>query len=254
MGRKTALVTGSSMGIGRAIVLELASKGYDVCINCSSSVDKAEVVRQEAEALGAKAIVIKASVASLEDINRMYDEFFQVFDHIDVLVNNAGITRFVPFLEVTEENWNETINLNYRGTYFSAQRAAKNMVEKGVKGVIVNTTSIHQQIYFPHASIYGSVKAALHKLTNHMALELAKYGIRAVSVAPGCTMNSPDLRERERTKLLTSRIPLRRYAENEDIAKAVGFLVSDDAGYITGITLPVEGGVMLPPLVDYEVY
>ncbi len=242
------------MGIGRAIVLELASKGYDVCINCSSSVDKAEIVRKEAEALGAKAIVVQASVRSLEDIDRMYDEFFKVYDHIDVVVNNAGITHFVPFLEVTEENWNDTINLNYRGTYFSSQRAAKSMVETGTKGVIINITSIHQQIYFPHASIYGSAKAALMKLTNHMALELAKYGIRAVSVAPGCTINNPERRELDRTKMLASRIPLRRWGESEEVAKTVAFIVSDDAAYITGVTIPIEGGSMLPPLIDYEVY
>lgn len=252
--KKTALVTGSSKGIGKAIVLELAKKGYDVCINCSSSVDEAIKVQEKCQTYGVKAIVVQANIATMEGIAHLYQEFFKEYDQLDVLVNNAGITRMIPFLEVSEENWNEVINLNYKGVYFSSQRAAKAMVEKKTKGVIVNITSIHQQILFPFASVYGSAKAGLLKLTKHMALELAKYNIRVVSVAPGATLNAPERRELERTKLLASRIPLRRWGECEEIAKAVAFLVSDDAAYITGITLPVEGGVLLPPLVDYDTY
>lgn len=251
---KTALVTGSSKGIGRAIVIELAKMGYDVAINHSNSEKDALEVQKICQDYGVKAITIKADVSKMEEIDFLFKTFFDNYNHIDVMVNNAGITRMIPFLEVTEENWDDVINLNFKGAYFCGQKAAQNMVKCGTKGLIINITSIHQEILFPHASVYGSGKAGLLKLTKHMALELAKHGIRVVSIAPGCIHNDPSKRESERAKLLKSRIPLRLYGECEDIAHVVGFLASGNADYITGVTIPVEGGVLLPPLIDYDVY
>ncbi len=251
---KTALVTGSSKGIGRAIVIELARQGYDVAINHSNSEKEALEVQEICKEYGVNAITIKADISKMEGIEYLFKTFFDKYDHIDVMVNNAGITRMIPYLEVTEQNWNETINLNFKGAFFCGQKAAQKMVDCGTKGLIINITSIHQQILFPHASVYGSGKAGLLKLTKHMALELAKYGIRVVSIAPGCILNDPSKKEAKRTKLLKSRIPLRLYGECEDIAQVVGFLSSGKADYITGVTIPVEGGVLLPPLIDYDIY
>ena len=188
---KTALVTGSSKGIGRAIVIELAKSGYDVCINCSNSLVEAELVKDICIEFGVKAIVVKANIATSEGRKVLFDKFFKVYDHIDVLVNNAGITRMIPFFETSEEIFDDVMNLDLKGSYFCSQYAAKKMVEKGTKGVIVNITSIHQEIQFPFASVYGPCKAALLKFTKSIALELAKFGIRVVAVAPGCTLNDP---------------------------------------------------------------
>lgn len=252
--KKTALVTGSSKGIGKAIVLALAEQGYDVAINCSGSLAAALETQKECEQFGVKAIVIVASVATSEGRQKLYDEFFAAYDHIDLLVNNAGITRMVPFLETSEELFDEVINLDFRGSYFLSQKFAQSMVDGKVEGCIVNITSIHQEIQFPFASVYGPCKAALGKLTKHMALELARHKIRVVTVAPGCTINEPERRTLPRTIQLGERIPMKRWGEGSEIADAIVFLASEKAAYITGVTLPVEGGVMLPPYIDSEEY
>lgn len=250
---KTALVTGSSKGIGRAIVLELAKSGYDVCINCSNSLAEAEQVKEICVNSGVQAVVIQANIATTEGRKKLFEEYFKAYDHIDVLVNNAGITRMIPFFETTEKLFDDVLNLDLKGSYFCSQYAAKNMVETGTRGVIVNITSIHQETQFPFASVYGPCKAALMKLTKHLALELARYGIRVVAVAPGCTLNDTSKRNSARTKLHATRIPLRRWAECEEIAHSVAFLVSDKADYVTGICLPVEGGVLTSPIMDFDI-
>ena len=250
MQRKTALVTGSSKGIGRSIAITLAENGYDVAINYYSSEEDAKDVCKEIEKRGAKALGIKADVRNLEDINSMFDSFFKEFGSIDLLVNNAGITKYKPFLEVTEDLWNQITNTDWKGAYFCTQRAAQNMVEKGTEGVVINISSNHQEINFPYASIYGPAKAALEKFTKHAALELAEYGIRVNSIAPGAIKNDKENGFTERQKMFISRIPQKRMGTNEEIAEAVVFLASHKARYITGTSLYVDGGARLPAVLD----
>jgi NAD(P)-dependent dehydrogenase (short-subunit alcohol dehydrogenase family) len=254
MDRKYALVTGSSKGIGREIAIVLAKNGYNVAINYSRSRQEAEEVSKICETYGGRTILIQADVAKKKEIDRMFAEYKATYDTLDLMVNNAGITKFKPFLEVDEELWDEITNLNYKGAYFCAQGAAKIMVENGTKGVIINITSVHASINFPTHNIYGPNKAALKKLTMHEAMELAKYGIRVNAIAPGCICNSPAIRNNERQRLMASRVPLRRVGECEEVAEAVVFLASDKASYITGINLDIEGGMILTPMIDYEKY
>jgi len=249
MERKVALVTGASRGIGRGIALALAENGYDVGVNYNSSEEQALEVCRLIEKKGAKAVCLKGNIAKLEDIHAMFDKFFQEFDHIDLLVNNAGITRFAPFLEATEEMFMELTNTDWRGAFFCSQRAARNMVEKGVKGVIINITSNHQVGCWPRANIYGPTKAALHKFTMNAALELAKYGIRMVAIAPGYT-DVGKSKNPEARKKVTSRIPMGRFATPEEVGEAVVYLASDKAGYITGTCLMMDGGALLPVVAD----
>lgn len=247
MERKTALVTGASRGIGRSIALALAENGYDIGVNYHSSKEKALEVCSAIEAKGAKTICLQGDISNMQDINSIFDAFFEEFGHIDLLVNNAGITRFSPFLEVTEEFWNNVVNTDWKGAFFSAQRAAKNMVETNTKGVIINISSNQQDGCWPIASVYGPTKAALNKFTKHAAMELARYGIRMLAIAPGYTTSSEHNTSPNR---ISNCIPMQRFASYEEIAEAVVFLASDKAGYITGTCLSIDGGALLPVVVE----
>jgi len=246
---QTALVTGSSSGIGKGAAIELARQGYDVAVHCGKSVAKAQDVAHIIESLGRKAIVVQADIKDLASLNGMFDEVFSRFGKLDVLINNAGITGYKPFLEVTDEFFHEILNTNLRSHYFATQRAAKHMIEHNIRGRIVMTTSIQQEILLPEASLYGSFKAALLKTVKHLALELAPYGIRVNAVAPGTIkVNEDPLTPRE--DQFASRTPAKRVGWPEDVAGAIAFLVSEKSDFITGASLMIDGGQRLPCLCD----
>ena len=254
MSRKIALVTGSGRGIGKGIAIELAKAGYDLGIHYSSSAEGAQDTAQKCRALGARAEVYQADIRHVAEIRAMFDAFFAAFGHIDLLVNNAGITRFQPFLEATEEMFDTVVNTDLRGTYFCAQAAARNMVENGVKGVIINISSNHAQGCWPAASFYAAAKAGVDKLGRNIAMELAPHGIRVVTVAPGYTHipenDRPGAGRPAWIDAISRRIPIGRIAEPEEIGRAVVFLASDGAGCITGTTLSIDGGALLPVVAE----
>ncbi len=247
---KIALVTGSSSGIGKGIALKLADEGYDLGINCESNVQKAEEVAKLIRGKGRRAIVIQADIGNLEEQNRMFDVFFETYGRIDVLVNNAGITRTCKMLETTEEMMDKIYQTNFKGHYFATQRAAKNMIENKVRGNIINITSHHQQSIFPETSVYGSLKAALLKFTKHAALELAPFGIRVNAIAPGLIQVNPTNQLSDREEFIISKTPLGRCGQPEEIAEAVSFLISEKASFITGIDMAIDGGKLLPSGID----
>ena len=255
MGRKIALVTGAGRGIGKGIALELAKAGYDLGIHYSKSADGARDTAEKCRALGARVELFQGDIRHVDEIHAMFEAFDRAFDHIDLMVNNAGITRFQPFLEATEEMFDTVIGTDLRGTYFCAQAAARRMVEKQVKGVIINISSNHALGCWPIASFYAAAKAGVDKMGKNIAMELAPYGIRVVTIAPGYTHipenDRPMTPEREeRMNGFYRRIPAGRFAEPEEIGKAVAFLASDGAGYITGATLNIDGGALLPVLAE----
>ena len=244
MGRKTALITGAAKGIGRAITIELARTGYDVVINYHSDRSAAESLKQEAENLGACALTVYADMGCVADIREMYAQAVERFKQIDLVVNNAGISSEVYFLDASEEDFDRMTAIDWKGLYFSSQCAARHMVEEGVKGVIVNISSNQVDGCWPRATIYGPTKAAVSKFTKNAAMELARKGIRMAAVAPGYTdvgWEPGDIR-----LAAAPRLPLRRFASTAEIARAVVYLASDDAAYITGSTLTVDGGATLP--------
>jgi NAD(P)-dependent dehydrogenase (short-subunit alcohol dehydrogenase family) len=251
MSRKKALVTGASSGIGRTIAIELAKHGYDVGINYfSEHKADAELACQEATQYGGDHHAFYGDVSSVASIEQMFTAFIDHYGSIDLLVNNAGVTKFKPLLELTEEVWDQITNTDWKGSYFCTQQAARYMVEQGVSGSIINITSVHVQLNFPHASVYGPSKAALHKFTQHAALELAPYGIRVNAVAPGSIKNDMLDAYTPRQQMFVSRTPLQRMGLKEEIAQAIIFLSSDAAQYITGTSIVVDGGAMLPALLD----
>ena len=228
---KIALVTGAGHGIGKGEAIELAKAGYDVCISYCGSEEQAKDTVEKVRALGRRSMAIKADLTRLDDIDPMFDTLEREFGNIDVLVNNAGITKFMPFLEVSPEMFDTITNVDLRGTFFCAQRAAKDMIRHGTRGCIINTSSVHRGTNYPKASVYGPAKAAVYKLTQHMALELAPYGIRVNSVSPGYIKVTDPNVVTDREKMLVSRIPAHRTGQPEEIAAQV---VSSD-GAITGV-------------------
>jgi Dehydrogenases with different specificities (related to short-chain alcohol dehydrogenases) len=180
----------------------------------------------------------------------MFQTFSRTFGSIDVLINNAGVSVFGPFLKVTEEAWDTITSIDWKGTYFCAQRAARNMVEHACKGVILNVASNHKDGCWPTASVYGPTKAAIAKFTKNAALELAPYGIRVVAIAPGYTdvgwpIGDPIHDAKDK-------IPLKRFATPEEIANVVCALVSEEFAYMTGSCLDIDGGALLPVITEND--
>jgi NAD(P)-dependent dehydrogenase (short-subunit alcohol dehydrogenase family) len=248
---KVAFVTGGGRGIGRGIVLELARAGYDVGILYSTSAEGAQTVCGLVRDMGRKASVYQADIRDLKAFESTFEQFKNDFGRLDVMVNNAGITRFSPFLETTPEMFEEVMHTDFRGAYFGAQYAARFMVEQKNPGVIINICSNHAKGCWPKASVYGPIKAALVKFVENAALELARYDIRVVGIAPGYTWLKLDQEQPPRWEgRINSRIPMGEWATPEQVGQAVVFLSSAGAKVVTGTTLYMDGGALLPVLAE----
>lgn len=251
---KIAVVTGAGRGIGKEVALELGRLGYDVAVSCCGSRAQGEETAAAIRAMGQRSITCFADLSGLEDIDPMFDRVEAELGPIDVLVNNAGLTKYAPFLEVSHEMYDTIMGIDLRGTYFCAQRAAKDMIRNGKRGVIINTSSVHRLTNYPTASVYGSAKAAVYKLTQHIALELAPYGIRCNSVSPGyIKVTDPNI-VTDRERMLVGRIPGQRTGRPGEIAAAIRYLISEEAGYVTGTDIIVDGGALLPSVQDNAYY
>ncbi len=240
---KTAFVTGGGFGIGQGIAIELAKEGYDVAITYLGSEKNAENTIKQIEKLGRRAVMIRADISKYENIINMFEEFKKFSPTLDVFVNNAGVTEASAFLDTTEEMFDNVCAVDYKGAYFCMQTAAKIMVEKNIKGSLILISSNHALTHFADVSLYASVKAAAVKSAEHMAIELAKYGIRVNTIAPGWTdTGAKRLGNKEDTFY---KVPLQKWAEVEEVAKSVAYLASDAAASITGATLVIDNGARL---------
>lgn len=242
---KKALVTGASRGIGRAIALALAAEGADVAVNYAGSEAAAKEVAAEIEAMGRKAVVIQADIASNEMSTAMIDKVVEEFGRIDILVNNAGITRDGLLMRMKEEDWDAVLNTNLKGVFNCTKAAVKYMMKQKA-GKIVSISSVVGLMGNAGQANYAAAKAGVIGFTKAVAKEVAARGITVNAVAPGFikTDMTSVLSEKVVENLIAG-IPLNRLGESEDIAKAVVFLVSDDANYITGQTLHVDGGMVM---------
>ena len=252
---KIAFVTGSSRVTGKNIALELARAGYDVGITYTGYKEGADDAVKQIEAMGQRSKAYYLDTRDIEGCRKTIDEFCEEFGGIDVMVNNTGLTIFSNFLETEPDVFAKLFETNLRGCYFCGQAAARQMVKRGIKGVIVNLSSVHAQGTWPGDSLYAVSKAAISRLTQAEALDLAPYGIRAVAVAPGYIDTGWQNRSDEahaKYEQALRRIPLKRFAEGAEIGKAVVFLASENAGYITGTTLFVEGGALLPVITEND--
>lgn len=241
MSEKLALVTGGSRGIGKACAMELAKAGYDVVINYAGNVDAANKTVEELKALGVDAAAYKFDVSNAEQVNAGIAEIVEKFGRIDVLVNNAGITRDGLFMRMSEENWNAVINTNLSSAFYVSQPVVKVMMKQR-SGAIINMSSVVGVSGNAGQANYSAAKAGLIGLTKTLAKELGSRGIRVNAIAPGFI--NTDMTKDLDTSKFTDFIPLKRLGEPEDIAKAVKFLAAD-SDYITGQVLEVDGGLII---------
>lgn len=238
---KVVLVTGASHGIGREIALAFGREGANVAVNYATDADAAVAVAAEIRALGAEALAVKADVSLPSEVQSMVDRVVHEFGPIDVLVNNAGVVRRGGLFDISEEMWDEVLDVNLKGTFLCAQAVAKGMQERG-QGVIVNIASMRGVEGAASSMHYAAAKAGVIALTKCLAKELAP-SVRAVGVAPGYvdTRIQAGLSADQRAAVEAG-TPLARFGAPEDIASAVLFLASDRATYVTGQTLLVDGG------------
>jgi NAD(P)-dependent dehydrogenase (short-subunit alcohol dehydrogenase family) len=241
---KSAIVTGSSRGIGKAIAVDLAEKGAGVVINCRERTDLAEGVADEIRSAGGKALVVRSDVSTVEGAGRLVDACREEFGGVDVLVNNAGVVLREPITTMAEEQLEDVIRTDLLGCFHTCRFAVREMIEGGA-GSIVNVSSIVGMIGMRGATAYAAAKGGLNALTVCLAREVARYGIRVNGVAPGYveTEMIEDWEARHFEKVLP-RIPMRRLALPEEVAEVVTFLAGG-AGYVTGQTVVVDGGIMI---------
>lgn len=240
---KTALVTGGGTGIGKGICRVLAENGYDIGIHYNKSAEGAKKVQEEIRMMGRNAEIFQADLCCLAEIKRLFSEFETAFGYPYLFVNNSGITKKAPFLEMEEKDFDLMYSLNLKGAYFCMQSAAKLMIKNKTEGCICVISSNNAYAHFADASAYGTFKAALNKAAEHAALELSKYGIRVNTICPGWTdTGASRLEEKEKTFY---KIPLKRWCLPEEIGKAVLFFAEDYAKSITGASLTMDGGAVL---------
>ncbi|AMA51272.1 SDR family oxidoreductase [Bacillus inaquosorum] len=238
---KTAIVTGASRGIGRAIAEQLADLGIKVAVNYSSSPEKAEEVVEGIKKKGGEAVAIQADLSRVAGVESLFTKTIEAFGKVDILINNAGVNIYQPIEKVTEEDFDKQFNLNAKGTFFACQQAMKYMEEKG--RIINFSTSVVGQM-FPTYSVYAGTKGAVEQFTRQLAKELAVKQITINAVAPG-PVNTELFtvgKTEQQIEGLKKTIALGRIGEPEDIANVIEFLVSEKSQWITGQTIRVNGG------------
>jgi 3-oxoacyl-[acyl-carrier protein] reductase len=241
---KVALVTGSSRGVGRAIALAYAKEGAKVVVNYTSNQSAADEVVEKIKGLGSDAIAVKADVAKAAEAQALVKAAIERFGKLDILVNNAGFTRPAMLLKMTEEQWDEVLDIHLKGAFLCSQAAANHMVERN-RGKIINVASVAGVVGTVGQVNYSAAKGGVIALTKSMARELARYNICVNVISLGIV--ATDMTEKIRTdeklrEIYMNRILLKRFAEAEDIAPAFVFFASDESNYITGQLLCVDGG------------
>ena len=242
---KTALVTGASRGIGAAIAKKLAARGFMVIINYGHSSAAAEEVKNQIEQAGGQAVLMQGDVSSGDDVDSMFKDIKKTWGRLDVLVNNAGINRDILLVRMKEDQWDAVLSTDLKSVFFTTKAAASLMMRQR-SGSIINIASVVGITGNAGQANYAAAKAGVIGFTQSAAKELAARGIRVNAIAPGFieTDMTDAIPEKIREGMLET-IPLRRGGKAEDVANAVAFLASDDAGYITGQVLKVDGGMVM---------
>lgn len=252
-----ALVTGASSGIGKSVAIYLAQEGADVVVNYVGNVDAANEVVATIKSQGGNALAIQADVSKEDQVQAMFRQMFDAFGTIDILVNNAGLQQDAPFDEMTLAQWQKVIDVNLTGQFLCAREAIREFKRRGVvpkisnaAGKIISMSSVHEVIPWAGHVNYAASKGGVMLMNKSIAQEVAPYRIRVNSVCPGAIrtpINRSAWETPEAYEKLMELIPYKRIGEPEDIARTVAWLASDDADYITGVSLFADGGMTLYP-------
>lgn len=253
---KNVLITGATSGIGQAVAIRFAQEGCNIAINYRRNIEDAENTEEMAiekacgdiANCGVKSLPVQGDVSQEEDIINMVNTVVAKFGSLDILVNNAGIQKECPSHEVKIEDFDSVLAVNLRGAFLCARETIKHLLSQNRPGIIINISSVHEIIPRPMYLSYAISKGGMENLTKTLALEYANRGIRINAVAPGATItpiNEAWTNDSEQKKIVESHIPMGRAGTSEEMAAAVAFLASDEAAYITGQTLFIDGGLTL---------
>lgn len=244
---KVAIVTGSGSGIGQSIAIRLASDGASVVVDYRNHLEQAMDTKAQIESAGGKAILVQADVSKLTDTQNLIDAACQQLGRCDILVNNAGIEKGADFWDVTEADYDAVLNVNLKGAFFLTQAFVRRLRDAKQPGRIINISSVHEDMVFPHFSTYCASKGAMRMLMRNLSVELGPLGITVNNIAPGAIntpINASLLTDKPKLDALLRNIPLGRLGTPEDVASLAAFLASDEAAYITGSTYVIDGGLM----------
>jgi glucose 1-dehydrogenase len=244
---KTALITGSDQGIGKAIAVRFAQEGANVVINYRKNADSAAEVLKEVQATGRQGFVVQADLSQIAETKKLVDDSVAHFGQLDILVNNAGVEKHADFWEVTEDDYNFVVNVNQTGVFFTTQRFVQHLMEGKRTGKIINMSSVHEELPFPHFTPYCMSKGALKMMMRNVAIELGPLGITINNIAPGAIetpINTKLLSDPTLLAALQKNIPLGRLGKPEDVASLAVYLGSSESDYVTASTFYVDGGLL----------
>ena len=244
---KSIAVTGGDQGIGRAIAERLAQNGADIAICYRSNQAGAQEVVAEITKLGRRAVAIQCDVGKISDGQRFIFDAVSRLGKLDILINNAGLERRADFWDVTEEDFDAVLNVNLKGLFFLTQAFVRHRMQSKSGGKVINVSSVHEELPFPHFASYCVSKGGVKMLTRNLSIELAPLGITINSIAPGAIetpINRNLLNDPKKLNALLENIPLKRLGTPSDVASIAAFLASDDSSYVTGTTFFVDGGLL----------
>ncbi len=244
---KNALVTGSDQGIGQAIALRLAEEGARVVVNYRANRQGGEDTRARIQQMGRQAAAIQADVSDIADLGKLFQQAVAALGSIDILVNNAGIEKNAAFLDITREDYQQVVDVNMTAPFLLTQAFARHRREVKAPGKVINISSVHEELPFPHFTPYCMAKGGLKMMMRNLAIELAPLGITINNIAPGAVetpINRKLLSDPKLLQPLLANIPLHRLGQPQDVAGVAAFLASSDADYITGTTIVVDGGLL----------
>jgi glucose 1-dehydrogenase len=247
LAEKVAIVTGAATGIGQALAVRFAREGASVVVDYVGKPDAAIKTEQEISSFGGKVLCVEADVSQAEQVQNLLESCVKAFGKLDIVVNNAGIEKKVPFVDYPLEELQKIIAVNLVGPFLICQAAARQMIQQGHGGRIINVSSIHEDLPMPTNSAYCVSKGGLRMLTRTIAVELGPHQITVNNIGPGAVYTPIDAdveKKPEMEKALMAEIPLNRWGKPEEIAGLAVYLASDEAGYVTGSTHFIDGGML----------